>query len=870
MLHVEKINEKVTFVGAKDPDLRIFDVFMKTPFGTTYNSYIINGGEEYALIDSAKEYFIEEYIEMLKKEVGDLKKIKYLISNHMEPDHSGEIGRLLQEMPHLTIVATPSAQGFLKEIANNDSFNFLEVKEGTTLQVGSETLSFEIVPNMHWPETMVTYLHSTKQLFTCDIFGAHYCSDHVYADQVEEEHRQQYLGAQKYYYTCIFKPFFEYVLSATKKLSKFEIKELCPAHGCALRVTKKKNWIKEVIENYNTWSNDHAVIEEDKIAICYTSAYGYTARIAQEIAKAIEAQHLRPVLVDLVTQKPQDAIREILTSQAFLVGSPTINADTQPQIWETLHSLSPMDVEGRLAGSFGSFGWSGEAVRNIESRLSQLKCEVYRPSLRIKFNPNTEEKLKKAFVFGEQFAKKVLSLKTLPKTDWAKIKTGKWKCLVCGEVFEGEYPPEECPVCGAPADQFVEILDKSSEYSSEDERRIVIVGGGVAAISAIESIRERNTYAPIVMCSDEKILPYYRILLSKKLCTELECEIKSQQWFKENNVELKLDSKIVQINREHKYVETLHGEHIGYDKLIIATGARANCVPVHGRDKRGVFCLRSREDFNRIDEFVKSKHVKKAVIQGGGILGIEVACSLMKQGIEVTVVEFSNRIMLRQLDTDGSELLQRHLEDNGMNILVSESIEEIYGTGHDLMDVCGVELQNAQKRIDCDLVIQNTGIIANTELAKAAGLTVNRGIIVNASMQTDDENIFACGDCIEFQKYPGGLWAIAIEQGEVAGAQAIGDSSVQYFPKPISTSFNEFGYKTFSIGDYGYKEDAKEYQILELKDPKTEVYRKFYFLNNIFVGGILMGDTKKAVHLRKAIDKGSQIQTFLDAHFLDE
>ena len=98
MLHVEKINEKVTFVGAKDPDLRIFDVFMKTPFGTTYNSYIINGGEEYALIDSAKEYFIEEYIEMLKKEVGDLKKIKYLISNHMEPDHSGEIGRLLQEM----------------------------------------------------------------------------------------------------------------------------------------------------------------------------------------------------------------------------------------------------------------------------------------------------------------------------------------------------------------------------------------------------------------------------------------------------------------------------------------------------------------------------------------------------------------------------------------------------------------------------------------------------------------------------------------------------------------------------------------------------------------------------------------------------
>ena len=868
MLNVVDLNDKVTFIGAQDPDLRIFDIFMKTPFGTTYNSYLINGGDEYAIVDSAKDYFIDEYIEMLREKVGDLKKIKYVIANHMEPDHSGEIGKLLEAMPHLTIVGTPTTQGFLKEIANKD-FNFIEVSETTQLQVGTEIVEFEIVPNMHWPETMFTYLKSTKQLFPCDAFGAHYCSDTVYADQIDEEKQQQYLGAAKYYYNCIFQPFYEYVLSATKKLMKREIKEICPAHGCCIRNTKDRLYVKEAIDNYNQWSDEHVVIEEDKIAICYTSAYGYTKKIAEEIAKAIKDQDLRPVLVDLVEDKPATAIKEILTSQAFLVGSPTLNADTQPQIWDTLLGLSPMQVQNRLAGSFGAFGWSGEAIRNIESRLAQLKCEVFRPSLRIKFNPDDEVKMKKAYTFGERFAKKVLALKTLPKTDWAKIKTGKWKCLVCGEVFEGEYPPEECPVCAAPADQFVEILEKESEYKSEEEKTVVIVGGGVAAISAIEAIKERNSKAKIIMCSDEKILPYYRILLSKKLCSELECEIKSQKWFEENNVELKLNSKVVHINRENRLAITENGENLYYDTLILATGARARCVETLGQDKRGVFCLRSKKDFDKIKSFVEENHVQSIVVQGGGILGVEVACSLQKLGVDVTIVEFSNRIMLRQVDVDGSQMLQKHLEDNGINVLTSESISEIYGTGNDLMDVCGVELQNSQTTLECQLVIQNTGILQNKELAGESGLTTNRGIVVNENMQTSDENIYACGDCVEFEQHPGGLWAIAIDQGTVAGANSVGDTEA-YHPKPISTSFNELGFKMFSIGDYGWKKNSEDYQILELKDPKTEVYRKFYFLDDQFVGGILMGSTNKAVHLRKAIDKASQIQTFLDAHFLDE
>ena len=892
MLNVHKLNDVVTFIGAKDPNLKVFDVFMKTPYGTTYNSYVINGGEEYALVDSAKEFFIDEYIEMLKQEVGDLTKIKYLISNHMEPDHSGEIGKLLDVMPHLIIVGTGAALGFLKDIANKDSFNTLEVKEGMKLAIGSEEVEFEIVPNMHWPETMVTYLKSTKQLFTCDIFGSHYCSDFAYVDEMpqgeENNMLDQYFNSQKYYYSCIFKPFYEYVILAMKKLGRFEIQELCCAHGAICRVTKEKNYVKEVIEKYLQWSSAHAVIEENKIAICYTTAYGYTEKIAKEIARAIEDQNLKPVLVNLVDESPQKAVKEILTSQAFLVGSPTINADTQPQIWETLHTLSPMDVEGRLAGAFGSFGWSGQAARNIESRFSQLKCEVFRPGLRIKFNPENEVKMKKAYTFGEQFAKKVLALKVVPNTNWAKIKTGKWKCLVCGEIFEGEYPPQECPVCAAPADQFVEILDSQCEYKSEENKTIVVIGGGVAAVSAVESIRARNSKATIIMLSDEKILPYQRILLSKKLCTELECEIKSQEWFEENSVNIRLNTTVEKIDTKHKSVtvvknvgeekrddeknegvEEVREEKLSYDSLVLAIGARSRCVDVVGRDKRGVFCLRSKSDFEQIREYVTNRNVKSVVIQGGGILGVEVACSLHKLGLDVTIVEFANRIMLRQLDEEGSAMLQTHLESLGISVLTSESISEIYGTGEDLMDVSGVELQNAQRSIDCELVIQNTGIIQNIELAKESGIVTNRGIVVNSAMQTSECDVYACGDCVEYEKFPGGLWSIALDQGVVAGANCVGDN-LEYFAKPISTSFNELGFKMFSIGDYGWQKESCEYQILELKDPKKEIYRKFYFIDDQFVGGILLGETTKAVQLRKAIDKASQIQTFLDAHFLDE
>lgn len=862
MLKVEKISNNVTYIGALDKDLKVFDIVMETKFGTTYNSYLINCGDEFVLIDTAKEHYFEEYVENLYK-ICDVSKIKYLIVNHTEPDHSGEVRKLLEKFPQITIIGTPTAIGFLKDISNLN-FKSIEVKEQMKLNVGKEVFSFIIAPNLHWPDSMFTVLENENIMFTCDVFGAHFATENVYNDLIEN--KENYIEAFKYYYDAIFSPFKPFVNSGIFKVKNFsDLKLICPSHGPVLR--ENLSWYKE---KYLEWSK---IVTQDieKIAIVYASAYGYTSKLASEIKKGIEKEGFKVSLVNLLEKSKEEALYEINTSAGFLLGSPTLNSDAVPLIWDILLSLNPRDCCSKLAGGFGAIGWSGEAVRNIESRLSQLKCDVFRPGLRIKFNPeNNEIKLRAAFIFGENFAKKILtSRKICDQDEWIMVHTGKWKCLVCGEIYEGEYPPEECPACGAPSDQFVEAGEEEVKFNTSTPEKIFVIGSGIAAISAIDAIRKRNKKAYVEMISEETELPYYRILLSKKMSSDFKISLlKDKNWFDENEIVLSLGKRVFAIVTKENKILFYDGTYVNYDKLIIATGARSFIRPIHGDDKKGVFYLRNKRDFDKILEYSKYDFVKKIIIVGGGILGCEMASSFKNIGKEVEIVEFAPRLMLRQLDDDGAKLFQKHLEENKVKCRTSEIIEEIYGTGEGFNQTCAVKLGHSKEIVSCEMIVLATGIVSNCEIAKQASIVTNKGIIVDNKMRTNFDNVYACGDVVEFNSKQVGLWSIALEQGRVAGANAVGDNE-RYFEKPIATSFNGFGYKTFSIGDLGF-EPNKNYQIMELSDPENEIYRKFYFVNNSFVGGILMGDTSKAVQLRKAIDKNSSLQNFLDNHFLDE
>lgn len=859
MLIINKITQSVTNISAKDPELKIFDIVMETKFGTTYNSYLVDGGEELALIDTAKEKYTQEYLNKLN-EICDINKIKYLIVNHTEPDHSGEIHNILEKMPWLTIIGTSTALGFLKDIANKE-FNSIEVKEGLRINVGNKNFSFVIAPNLHWPDSMFTYLEEEKVLFTCDMFGSHYCCNETFANEVPN--KEDYMEAFKYYYDAIFGPFKPYVISGIEKAKKHEIHTIAPSHGPVIKTD-----IEKYMEIYLNWSKETEV-NKNKITVAYTSAYGYTEKVAQEISKAIGEQGFEVTMLDMIEEPIESAVAHINSSYAFLIGSPTLNADTLPNIWNLMLSLSPYKCNGKLAAGFGIYGWSGEAVRNIESRLSMIKCEVYRPGIRIRFNPEDESKLKKAYSFGEQFAKKARKLQERDNEEWVEVKSGKWMCLICGEIFEGEYPPKTCPACGAPEDQFIEVKDEICNFKSDNVEKIIVIGSGIAALSAIEAIRERNTKSEIEMISEEEELPYYRILLSKKILSQnLHTKIKDETWFDENNIKVTFGKKVFRIIPDQNKIIFQDGTFADYTKLIIATGASSNKPEVHGNDKEGVFTLRNKKDFDKINEYAQREKVNKIVILGGGILGIEMASSLKKSGKEIEIIECSPRLMIRQLDEDGSKMLKKHLEDNNVKVRLGEAIEEIYGTGEGFRKTCGALLAHSKEKINCEMIIMSCGIKPNVELVVDSGINTNKGILVDNHMRTNFENIYACGDVAEYEGKIMGLWNVAISQGKVSGANCVGDNK-PFIIRPISTSFNGFDYNIFSIGDLGNNPEV-DYQILELSDPKMEIYRKFYFEDNQFVGGILMGDTKKAVQLRKAIDKGTNMQTFLDAHFLDE
>ena len=198
-----KLRENFYWTGIVDDQLRVFDIIMYTEFGTTYNSYVMKAGDKTILFETAKAKFFDEYLEKLK-EITDISTIDYLVVNHTEPDHAGSVEKLLELNPGLKIVATGCAISFLKEIVNGE-FTAIPVKDNQEMKIGDKTLKFLVVPNLHWPDTMYTYIEEEQILVTCDSFGSHYGFHDILVSKVTD--REGYMRATKYYFDNIIGPF---------------------------------------------------------------------------------------------------------------------------------------------------------------------------------------------------------------------------------------------------------------------------------------------------------------------------------------------------------------------------------------------------------------------------------------------------------------------------------------------------------------------------------------------------------------------------------------------------------------------------------------------------------------------------------------
>lgn len=392
-----ELKKGIDFVGVLDRDLRVFDIIMETEFGTTYNSYVVKGSEKTALIETAKAKFWDEFIGKVQA-VTDVKDINYLIVDHTEPDHAGSAAKLLEMNPEIEVLGTAGAINFLSQIMNRP-FKSRAVKEGETVDLGGKTLQFMIVPNLHWPDTMYTYIPEDKTLFTCDSFGSHYCCEGILRSKVEDE--EGYMRAAKYYFDNILGPFKPFMNKALDRVEQMDIDMICTGHGPVL-----DTGLKEYYKTYREWSKIENPNTNKTVVLAYVSAYGYTGMMAKEIAEGIRSQGVDAHLYDLVTDDCSGLSADLLHADGILLGSPTILGDALKPIYDLSTTMLPTIHGGKQAAAFGSYGWTGEAVPNLTQRLQQLKMKVS-DGLRLRFMPSNEE-LAQCRTFGEEFAQKIL------------------------------------------------------------------------------------------------------------------------------------------------------------------------------------------------------------------------------------------------------------------------------------------------------------------------------------------------------------------------------------------------------------------------------------------------------------------------------
>ncbi|HBO70736.1 MAG TPA: FprA family A-type flavoprotein [Deltaproteobacteria bacterium] len=386
--------ENVHWVGAKDPGLTVFDIVIPTGHGTTYNAYLVRGSEKTALIDCVKRPFAGELFRNIEEHLP-VKQLDYVVINHSEPDHAGGLVELLERNPKVTVYLSRSAKTFVDNMVHA-GYPFHLVNDGEELPLGGKTLRFLNAPFLHWPDTILTYLVEDRILFPCDFLGAHYASPEYFNDELKkpEEARQAF----EFYYSTIMRPYKEHILKAIGKVRALPVDMIAPSHGPILR--------KDPL-SYLDWYEERASVLSrvtgKKVTIVYASAYGNTAAMAEKAAEGVRAAGLSATLMNSIEVPMHKIIDEIEESAGFLIGTPTLNSNVPQPILMLIASLVYLNVRGMRASVFGSYGWSGEAIRTVQEILTSMRIKVEPEPVRVRMSPS-EADLAVCVEFGKKFA----------------------------------------------------------------------------------------------------------------------------------------------------------------------------------------------------------------------------------------------------------------------------------------------------------------------------------------------------------------------------------------------------------------------------------------------------------------------------------
>lgn len=631
---------------ARDEGLRVFRAASFTETGMMYQSYLMDAGGIFIALGTLPARYGAEWLETIRTIVGD-NGIGWAVLLGTEDDRAA--ARLLMGAYSEAVFIGGNKTLFQLEGFTEQELQSIEARTNRSLTLGNKRLELRVLADKLGARLYVLD-RAEGVLVTADAFGSVYGGGGALVSELAD--KAGWLRGAAGYFADIQGPKRRGSLAVAAALVRENgVGLILPALGPAVDAD-----IDALLSVYEGPAPEKA--KTPTVAVVYTPG-GYVRELAEQISGGIgESGAVAAECIDLSAASRDKALKTLPQADAYLFGTPEVGGDAAKAVWDIVTSLTREDCAGKLAAVFCSTDSKGRATENLRQRLGQLGSDLNLQDYTVQVRPDGQA-LKNAYEYGYGISCSVLKIPNPRKPKLVK-------CLVCGEIFDASLGV--CPVCGVGLEQCVPVDEEEAAFRKDTDRRYVILGGGIAGLSAAEAIRARDGTGGITMVSAESCLPINRPMLTKDLQTVFQAleslSIHPQDWYKEQNIELRLGCEVVSIDTVKKQVLTAGGEILPYDKLICATGAECFVPPFEGHDKPGVLTIRHLTDSAELA--ARMKGAKNAVVIGGGVLGLEAASELMRAGIKVTVLEAAPQIIGRQVDVQSAALLRRAMEKLGV------------------------------------------------------------------------------------------------------------------------------------------------------------------------------------------------------------
>ena len=803
-----------------DKDLRVFLNDSYTDSGMMFNTYLAESEQEAAVFGAPPKAQIAEWLENITPHVAG----KQLVFVSFCDSNDAQVVPLLAERcQQLTVMGTFAALYAMEDTGGTFQKIFLRGRRTLTLCGIPFTFEAEAAGNL------CVFCESKKLVLTGKALGSYCAVPEILLSTADAAAYQ--MGAKNYRRDTTGKERLaqlEKILAASRDMGA---ELICPVHGPVVDC-------KYEILNDLYQSGSAPAAQSLTVALLYATG-GYTDRLAEKLAEGLaESGSIQVDRIDLSATNRDEVLARAARADAVLFGTPEVKGRAVKAIYDIVTSLSPRDCIDKPAGVFYS-AESQNCERDIlHSWLSSLGFDTNTTDFFCVGKPD-EAMLNAAFEHGFAFG---CSLQRIPNPRKPKLV----KCLVCGEIFDASLGV--CPVCGVGLDQCIPAEEEAALFACDTDRNYLILGGGVAGVSAAEAIRKRDKTGTVTILSAEKELPINRPLLTKDLRAAIDRPetmlFHEQQWYDDLNIRIVPDCTVTAIHPDTKTVSVDRGKAYSYDKLIYALGGECFIPPFKGKDTPGVIAIRHTADIEELSGHLKN--AKHAVVIGGGALGLEAASELHRFGLKITVLESAPQIAARQLDAQNAALFRAAMGRMGVPCYEGVSIEEICGSEH----VTGVHLADG-RFFEADVVVVSCGTRATIALARQAGIAVERGVIVNSRMETNQPDIYSCGDCAQLDGMNYQLWQEATDQGRTAGANAAGEP-VTYSNHMFGCTLAGFGANLFAIGDVG-KQEGVPYRKVELKDDVRGKRETYWFLGESLTGAVIFNKPEKTDTVSTAV-----------------